>query len=367
MATQSSPKKHKPIKYVQIEPLAILGNICWQKMNSNQRGAAASIILYLFANNGSIDMDTDTLKAITNCRQFSKVWQRIAKLFKVRNNKLSHPMVTKELRRVKKLAQVNTERALKAARARYASDTESCSEHARSMLNDSQGKVSNVKESEGKISNVTERKGKGRKGKVSKGKESEVTVSEGKESEVTVSEVTASDGTLTEVTVSEGKESNRVNPQGHLTGKPAVKPRAKYTDRTNNVVTDRTLQLASGFTRGGNDNHDTISSIRNLFLDTSSLSISNPAMTAITNSAKRSTIAKHLMKTLKARTLSDRTAHQNIARWLVEGIENNKFTIDIIDRVLTMADESKNARNPNAAFTAMLKRQLGYLPPSSKK
>jgi hypothetical protein len=90
-------------------------------------------------------------------------------------------------------------------------------------------------------------------------------------------------------------------------------------------------------------------------------------MNAITNTTKRTTIAKHLMKTLKANSLSDRTAHQNIARWIVESIDNKKFTIDIIDRVLTMADECTNARNPNAAFTAMLKRELSYTPPTSKK
>jgi len=145
------------------------------------------------------------------CRDVYGLCRNVRGLFRILNTKITHPMVTAELKRVKKLSQVNTERALKAARARYASDIQSCSEHAASMLNDSQGKVSNVKESEGKISDVTERKGKGRKGK---------------ESEVTVSEVTASDG----------KEHNRVNPQGHLTGKPTVKPWAKYSIRCINTV-----------------------------------------------------------------------------------------------------------------------------------
>ena len=269
------------------------------------------------------------------------------------------------------MAQVQRESGLKGAMIRWGKDDVTQQGHSDPIGSDDQVKVSNVnvKGSEVKISNVTESNVKEREGKESNGKERE-----GKKSEVTVSEVTASDGTLTEVTVSEGKASND-------TLNDSAEARQRVCSNADNVKTASGVNNTGGsvsMSHGANmdvtekaensdDIYDTITSIRDLFLNTSSLSTSNPAMTAITNSAKRSTVARHLTTTLKARTLSDRTAHQNIARWLVESIENKKFTIDIIDRVVTMADECTNARNPNAAFTAMLKRELNYAPPTSKK
>ena len=45
----------KKIKYVQLEPAAILTDLDWQKMSAEERGVYWQIILTLYCHNGKIN------------------------------------------------------------------------------------------------------------------------------------------------------------------------------------------------------------------------------------------------------------------------------------------------------------------------
>ena len=73
--------------------------------------------------------------------------------------------------------------------------------------------------------------------------------------------------------------------------------------------------------------------------------------------------AIEILPRMKALNQSDRTAYNNLVRWLDAQVLENRFNGEIYKRVLDMAVESskhKSANNPKAVFFAALKRELGY-------
>lgn len=63
-------------------------------------------------------------------------------------------------------------------------------------------------------------------------------------------------------------------------------------------------------------------------------------------------------------SVSDRTCFRRVAEWLKAGVESGRFNEEIFERVLLYARESSMgaARNPNAVFVSILKKELRYDP-----
>ena len=61
---------------------------------------------------------------------------------------------------------------------------------------------------------------------------------------------------------------------------------------------------------------------------------------------------------------SDRTCWRRVAEWLKAGVKTGRFNEEIFERVLLYAREASMgaARNPNAVFVSILKKELGYDP-----
>jgi hypothetical protein len=75
-----------------------------------------------------------------------------------------------------------------------------------------------------------------------------------------------------------------------------------------------------------------------------------------------------LLATLPARSLSDRTGFRRLAEWLAEGVRGGRFTREVFPRVLLYARgiDGSAAKNPNAVFLSILRKEMGYVPKSRK-
>jgi len=69
-----------------------------------------------------------------------------------------------------------------------------------------------------------------------------------------------------------------------------------------------------------------------------------------------------LRKIIRPRNQSDRTSFRRIGNWLIRGIEDKRFAVDIWEIVLGYAAEAAGpeSRNPAAVFMSILKRELDY-------
>ncbi len=142
------------VKYVWLEPAAFLTDIDFQMMNAEQRGVYWSIILYLYANNGKIDLNDNTditllqtkvsvLAIISNCQKvgsdWDTVWGKIRHKFKITGNILTHKRVTEELERAENYKKLKSEAGKKGMQKRWGDNTD--------ITKVSKGKVSKGKES----------------------------------------------------------------------------------------------------------------------------------------------------------------------------------------------------------------------------
>lgn len=115
--SQTSDKK---IRYVSIDPSAILLDQQFVSLNLQQRGMYFSILLYLFVNNGSIGKDFNALaKAIGYTgNQFEKSFKSISSLFTVRSNCITSPLVSKAIARAVELSSNQSAKGISSAKAR---------------------------------------------------------------------------------------------------------------------------------------------------------------------------------------------------------------------------------------------------------
>ena len=100
-------------QYVQLEPSAFLTDTDYQVMTAEQRGVYCSIIFYLYANGGKlelgsktgvlVDFDNNVIALLSNCQktgeEWNRVWSGVEKKFKIKNRVLTHKRVTEELKR----------------------------------------------------------------------------------------------------------------------------------------------------------------------------------------------------------------------------------------------------------------------------
>lgn len=109
----------KKIKYVQLEAAAFFTDTDYMQMDATQRGCYVHLMLLLYANNGKIEFNKDTLAAICNCQNFEQIWGKIKKKFVSRNGNITHKRVRKELRRAKKHLQIAMDSGLRGAKKRW--------------------------------------------------------------------------------------------------------------------------------------------------------------------------------------------------------------------------------------------------------
>ena len=86
--------------------------------------------------------------------------------------------------------------------------------------------------------------------------------------------------------------------------------------------------------------------------------------TAETLEEKTLQFERALKEVIKPRNISDRTSFRNITNWLQRNCESGRFDMNsIFRRVIDFALEASGpeSRKPAAVFTAILKKELGYL------
>jgi uncharacterized protein YdaU (DUF1376 family) len=90
---------------------------------------------------------------------------------------------------------------------------------------------------------------------------------------------------------------------------------------------------------------------------------------SITSNSKRQSLSpsnslrfrENLQQIIKPQSKSDRTAFDNLCRWVIIEINAGHYNTEIYKRILMYADEArKNGRNPAAMFFGTLKRELSY-------
>jgi len=123
----------KEIKHVQLEAGAFISDVDFQLMDAEQRGVYCSIILYLYANGGILNLDnaditllsdkTNKLAMISNCnkagREWKDVWSKISNKFQINGNILTHKRVTEELKRASEYRKIKSEAGKKGMKKRW--------------------------------------------------------------------------------------------------------------------------------------------------------------------------------------------------------------------------------------------------------
>ncbi len=117
--------KRKKIQYVSLESGAFISDLIFQTMTAEEKGVYCTLIFYLYENNGKLPFDIEALKHLCNCPDFQKVWEFVKQKFIIKNGRIFHKRVSKELDRAKKMSQLQSERAVKAAAKRWQNDAPS--------------------------------------------------------------------------------------------------------------------------------------------------------------------------------------------------------------------------------------------------
>ena len=106
------------IKHISLEFEPFLADFVG--LNDAERGCYISIILYLYNNKGSCDYDLQKLKEVCSSHSgFDKKWKKIRSKFQVKEGKILHKKVTKELKAARRKMQVAKQKGLMGAKARW--------------------------------------------------------------------------------------------------------------------------------------------------------------------------------------------------------------------------------------------------------
>jgi uncharacterized protein YdaU (DUF1376 family) len=140
--------KRKKIQYVSLESGAFISDLIFQAMTAEERGVYCTLIFYLYENNGRLPFDIESFKHLCNCENFDKVWDFIKQKFIIKNGRVFHKRVSKELDRAKKLSQVQSEKGVKGMKSRWSNDNTAITEK---LPDNNQAKESKANQSEEKI------------------------------------------------------------------------------------------------------------------------------------------------------------------------------------------------------------------------
>jgi uncharacterized protein YdaU (DUF1376 family) len=292
--------KNKKIRYVSLEPRAFLTDLDFLSMTAEEKGVYFSIILCLYDNNGYLDMDKERINRVCNCPNFENVFEKIKHKFRIKDGKISHKRVLRELKRARQIAQLHSANGVKGNEIRWKNHpTGNPSAIAQ------QSQSNRIKRSEEKRSEVKRREGKRSEDK----KSSE----ERNEEAYYASPSDSSNGS-----------SQRLASQWH--GLPR-----------------RATHLAQQAARG----------------ITAKMAVP-PIPRDLT--MKIVNFNDELCRIFPKRTPSDTSSIRNLANWVRDRIRLGLFQDKIIGNVLTIARDSKKgkSRKPIAVFYARLKKELNY-------
>jgi len=89
-------------------------------MKAEAKGIYWMLLLLLYANGGRLVFDAKKLSQLCNSRNFSRIWEKVLKKkFQIKSGKLAHKVVTRELRRAKRLLQTQSTAGLMGAKRRW--------------------------------------------------------------------------------------------------------------------------------------------------------------------------------------------------------------------------------------------------------
>ena len=130
----------KDITYVSLDSKSVIADQAFQAMTAEARGVYWTLILYLYANGGSVIFDSQSFSRICNCDKFDEVWEKIKHNFKKRGAKVFNKMVSKELTRTLKLTQARSEAGLKGANARWQSQSQTNAKRSEATRHEVKGR-----------------------------------------------------------------------------------------------------------------------------------------------------------------------------------------------------------------------------------
>jgi uncharacterized protein YdaU (DUF1376 family) len=297
------------IKYVQLESQAFLTDLDFVMMSAAERGVYCTLLLHLYCSGGRCKLDPIALGRLCNCRNFEKFWGKIAGKFQTRKGVIRHKRVSKELRRAKRFAQRQRIAGLASAKKRQ------------------------PRFNHGSNAVTTEVEPKKRKGKVKE--------REGKAVTNTNTFDLASSFSSSVRPVAGLTESRRRPPASGVEGVESI---AEIIQRLGLSREAGSKALGAIDNREGQPEHRAADPPRGRLADASRGLHFHQALTDI----------------IHPRTRSDRTCFRNVAKWLTRRCAEGNFTKDTFAMALGFAEEAKSARNPAAAFMALLKKELRY-------
>jgi uncharacterized protein YdaU (DUF1376 family) len=109
----------KKIRYVSLESSAFLVDLDFLSMSYEERGLYFTLILHLYENNGCLDMKKVLRGNFSSCKNFRNVFEKIKHKFLIKNGKISHKRVNRELRRARQISQLQRENGLKGNHTRW--------------------------------------------------------------------------------------------------------------------------------------------------------------------------------------------------------------------------------------------------------
>ena len=137
----------KKIKYVQLEPAAVLLDFLSSRMTAEQFGCYWLIMMNLYCRAGRLKFDVNELGVLCNCNEnFENIFSKIESKFQIKNGIIKHKRVTAELRRARKFLQHQRQAGLKGAQRRWGRYGEP---NADAIAKESKEKESKEKESKG--------------------------------------------------------------------------------------------------------------------------------------------------------------------------------------------------------------------------
>ncbi len=126
------------IQYVQLDSSDFLTDIDFQMMDAEQRGVYCSIILYLYCNEGRIELNggegitlldsrTSKLAQMSGCLKtgaaWETLWNRIAHKFQITGDILTHKRVSEELKRSEDFIKAKSDAGKKGMASRWGDNT----------------------------------------------------------------------------------------------------------------------------------------------------------------------------------------------------------------------------------------------------
>ncbi|MBN1973476.1 MAG: DUF1376 domain-containing protein [Sedimentisphaerales bacterium] len=291
-------KKRNKIRYVFLDYDKFLYDCEFIYMKPIERGIYCTLILFLYSKGGYLELNEKVYRMCNSTRkQFEHAWKTIGTKFKHKRNKIYHEKVLKELEIARSRSQMLTDKGLKGANARWNKDGQALPEQCTDDANE------NEKRSELNENENMKRKNEKR---------------------------------------SELNKNQNENPS-LMTRKPGIEPancqsRVSSSEKLDSTSINSAFSLSNSVRDNEND----------------------PSVKKIRIYSRGLKFSEFLNKSLIAKTRSDRTAFNNICKYINDSCLSDYFSSDIYDKAERLVTEAKKGNNPNALFMSLARKELGY-------